>query len=380
LTVVLLIVAGLLLKSYQHLRTADLGCATQNVLTMHFSLPNAHYDTSAKVVAFYEQLLSRMRVLPGVKAVGVATELPGQGYGGDSRFSIPEYPPPAPGTMQDALVRGADPGYFNAMQIPLKRGRSFDDGERLDNARSVIVSESFARRYFPGEDPLGRHVKAPDFQGVPQQGFEVVGVVGNTLWGLTEDEAPTLYFPLYSGGWPEASIAIRSDLDAASLATPIEKLLAQFDPDLPVSNVLTMEQSIGKSTLDASFTSILVLAFAVIALFLAAVGLYGVLSYLGTQRTGEIGIRIALGAPRTSVLRLMLLDGLWPAAVGLVIGMLVGALAVRLIRTMLYGTNPLDWTVFAEVTVVLSLVAASACALPAWRASRLDPMQALRME
>ena len=277
-------------------------------------------------------------------------------------------------------MRGADPGYFNAMQIPLKRGRSFDDGERLDNARSVIVSESFARRYFRGEDPLGRHVKAHDFQGVPPQGFEVVGVVGNTLWGLTEDEAPTLYFPLYSGGWPEASIAIRSDLDAASLATPIEKLLAQFDPDLPVSNVLTMEQSIGKSTLDASFTSILVLAFAVIALFLAAVGLYGVLSYLGTQRTGEIGIRIALGAPRNSVLRLMLLDGLWPAAVGLVIGMVVGALAVRLIRTMLYGTNPLDRTVFAEVTVVLSLVAAFACALPAWRASRLDPMQALRME
>ncbi len=380
LTVVLLIVAGLLLKSYQHLRTSDLGCATQNVLTMHFSLPNARYDTSAKVVAFYEQLLSRLRVLPGVKAAGIATELPGQGYGGDSRFSIPEYPPPTPGTMQDALVRGADPGYFNAIQIPLKRGRSFDDAERLDNARSVIVSESFARRYFRGEDPLGRHVKALDFQGVPPQGFEVVGVVGNTLWGLTEDEAPTLYFPLYSGGWPEASIAIRSDLDAASLATPIEKLLAQFDPDLPVSNVLTMEQSIGKSTLDASFTSILVLAFAVIALFLAAVGLYGVLSYLGTQRTGEIGIRIALGAPRNSVLRLMLLDGLWPAAVGLVIGMVVGALAVRLIRTMLYGTNPLDWTVFAEVTVVLSLVAALACALPAWRASRLDPMQALRME
>jgi predicted permease len=325
-------------------------------------------------------LLPRLRVLPGVKAAGIGTALPGQGYGGDSRFIIPEYPPPAPGTAQVALVRGADPGYFNAIQIPLKRGRSFDDSERLDHARSVIVSESFARRYFNGENPLGRHVKALDLQNVPAEGFEVVGVVGNTLWGLTEEETPTLYFPLYSGGWSEVSIAIRSNLDAASLAAPIEKLLAQFDPDLPVSDVLTMEQSIGKATLDVSFTSILVLAFAVIALFLAAVGLYGVVSYLGTQRTGEIGIRIALGAPRNSVLRLMLLDGLWPAAVGLVIGMSMGALAVRLIRTMLYGTNLLDWMVFAQVAVVLSLVAALACALPAWRASRLDPMQALRME
>jgi predicted permease len=380
LTVVLLLGAGFLLKSYQHLRSSDLGCATQNVLTMHFSLPDARYGTPGKVAAFYEQLLPRLRNLPGVKAVGIATVLPGQGYGGDSRFSIPEHPAPAPGTMLNAVVRGADPGYFHAMQIPLKRGRSFDESERLDKARSVIISESFARRYFPGEDPLGKHIKALDFQGVPPQGFEVVGVVGNTLWGITEEEAPTLYFPLYSGGWPEASIAVRSNLDVASLANPIEKILAQFDPDLPVSNVLTMEQSIDKSTLDAGFTSILVLAFAVIALFLAAVGLYSVLSYLGTQRAGEIGIRIALGAQRNSVLRLMLLDGLRPAAAGLVIGMVAGAFAVRLIRTTLYGADPLDWTVFAEVTLLLSLVAAVSCALPAWRASRLDPMQALRME
>jgi putative ABC transport system permease protein len=380
LTVVLLIGAGLLLKSYRHLRSSDIGCTTNNVLTMHFSLPNARYDTAQKVAAFYEQLLPRLRAMPGVKAAGIATVLPGQGYGGDSRFSIPEHPAPPPGTMLDAIVRGAEPGYFSAIGIPLRRGRFFNSSDRLDNARFVIISESFARYYFPGEDPLGKHVKALDFQGVPPQGFEVVGVVGNTLWGLTEDESPTLYFPLYSGGWPEASIAIRSDMDAASLAAPIEKLLAKFDPDLPVSNVLTMEQSIGKSTLDASFTSILVLAFALIALLLAAVGLYGVLSYLGTQRTGEIGIRIALGASRNSVLRLMLLDGLLPAAAGMVIGLLAGAFAVRLIRTMLYGTNPLDWSVFAEVMLVLSLVAALACALPAWRASRLDPMQALRME
>jgi putative ABC transport system permease protein len=189
-----------------------------------------------------------------------------------------------------------------------------------------------------------------------------------------------MYFPLFSGGWPGASIAVRSDLDATSLAVPIEKLLAQIDPDLPVANVLTMDQSLGKSTLDASFTSTLVLAFAVIALVLAAVGLYGVLAYLAAQRTSEIGIRIALGAQRSSVLRLMLLDGLRPAAAGLIIGLAAGAFSVRFIRILLYGVNPLDWSVFAIVTLVLSLVAACACAVPAWRASRLNPMQALRTD
>jgi predicted permease len=380
LTVVLLIGAGLLLKSYQHLRSSNIGCDPRNLLTMHFSLPGARYDTSQKVAAFYEQLLPRLRALPGVKSAGIATALPAQGYGGDSRFTIPEHPAPAPGTQLDAIVRGVDPGYFSAIGIPLMRGRSFTDSERLDKSLSVIVSDSFARQYFPNEDPLGKHVKALDFQGVPPQGFEVVGVVGNALWSLTDDETPTLYFPLYSGGWPGASIAVRSDLDVASLAAPIEKLLSQIDPDLPLADVLTMEQSLGKSTLDANFTSVLVLAFAAIALLLAAVGLYGVLSYLAAQRTSEIGIRIALGAQRNSVLRLMLFDGLRPAAAGLILGLVAGAFAVRLIRSLLYATNPLDWTIFAEVTVVLSLVAALACAIPAWRASRLNPMQALRLD
>jgi putative ABC transport system permease protein len=380
LTVVLLTSAGLLLKSYQRLRGSDLGCATNNVLTMRFSLPDVRYDTGAKTASFYEQLLPRLRALPGVKAAGVATTLPGQGYGGDSRFTIPELPAPAQGALQDALVRGADPGYFRAMQIPLLSGRFFEDRERLAEARSVIVSESFARQYFGKENPLGRHVRALDFQNVPPEGFEIVGVVGDTIWDLKEPESPTLYFPLYSGGWPWAAIAVRSDEDVSSLALPIQKTLAQIDPDLPVSDVLTMEQSIGKSTLDESFTSRLVLAFAVIALLLAAVGLYGVLSYLVTQRTGEIGIRIALGAQRGQVLTLMLWDGLRPAWVGLAVGLAGSALAVQLIRDMLYGTSPMDWTVYAEVALLLFAVAVAACSLPAWRASRLNPMEALRAE
>lgn len=380
LTVILLTTAGLLLKSYQRLRSSDLGCTAQNVLTMRFSLPEVRYDNPAKVASLYEQLLSRVRALPGVKAAGVTTALPGQGYGGDTRFSIPEHPASPGGQIRDALVRGADPGYFQAMQIPVLSGRSFQDRERLANTHSVIVSNSFAREYFPNENPLGKHVKAVDIRDVPPEGFEVVGVVGNTLWSLTEAESPTLYFPLYSGGWPAAAIAVRSDRDPTGLALPIQRVLAQLDPDLPVSDVLTMEQSIDKSTLDQSFTSMLVLSFALIALLLAAVGLYGVLSYLVTQRTIEIGIRIALGSQRGEVMRLMLVEGLRPAWMGLGLGLLGAGFAVRLIQQTLFGVKPLDWSVFVAVSLMLSFVAALACALPAWRASRLDPMQALRSE
>jgi putative ABC transport system permease protein len=276
------------------------------------------------------------------------------------------------------MIRAVDPGYFQAIGIPLLSGRAFEDRERLQAGLStVIVNQSLARLYFPNENPLGKHIRT---NIVGDANFEIVGVVGDTLWNLTEPKGPTMYFSILSGEWWWSSIAVRSDQDVSGLALPVQKLIAQLDPNLPISDVLTMEQSIGKSTLDANFTSMLVLAFAVIALLLAAVGLYGVLSYLATQRTSEIGIRIALGAQRSSVVRLLLFDGLTPAWIGLVLGLVGSGFTVQLIRNMLYGAQPLDWTIFTAVAALLLLVAATACAIPAWRASRLDPVQALRME
>jgi predicted permease len=376
LTVVLLVGAGLLLKSYQRLRTTDLGVPVDNVLTMHFSLPMARYPKPVQQVAFFERLIERVRTLPGVQAAGLVSTAPGQGWGGDQEMSVVEHPPLPKGQGLDMMVRGADPGYFHAIQIPLLQGRIFTPDERLDHAHVVVINLSAAKLSFPNEDPIGRHLKVGNLNDT----YEVIGVVGDTRWSVSQPVNPTVYWPIYGDEFSVATVVLRSTHDVETLAMPVQKIFGELDPDLPVSNVMTLPETISKSTIGSQFDSILVLAFAVIALLLAAAGLYGVLAYLVTQRTGEIGIRLALGAPREQVLRLMLFDGLRPALLGLVIGLSASAAVVRLIRSMLYETQPFDPVIFFAVTMALLLVAALACLIPAWRASRLDPMHALRTE
>jgi predicted permease len=377
LTVVLLVGAGLLLKSFQRLRSTDIGVPVDNVLTMHISLPDARYKAPAQPVAFFESLLERVRALPGVQSAGLVTSAPGEGWGGDHLMTIVEHPPMPRGEGDDFMVRGADPGYFAAIQLPLLRGRIFTRDERLERARVAVISESAAKTFFPGEDPIGKHLK-DDLEGGALT--EIIGVVPDVRWTVALTPNPTLYWPIYGNDYTIATIVVRSTHDVESLAMPVQKIVNGLDADLPVSRVMTLRQAIGKSTIDSAFDSILVLAFAIIALVLAAAGLYGVLAYLVTQRTSEIGIRIALGAKREQVLRLMLVDGLRPALAGIVVGLAGSAAAVRLIESMLYETKPLDVTVFFAVTATLLAVAALACMIPAWRASRLDPMQALRTE
>jgi len=376
LTVVLLVGAGLLLKSFQRLRTTDLGVPVDNVLTMHVSLPEVHYKEPVQQVAFFEELIARVRALPGVQAAGLVSSPPGEGWNGDRMMTVVEHPPVPKGEVPDIMVRGAEPGYFAAIQIPLLRGRVFTQAERLDHAHVVVISQLAAQRLFPGEDPIGKHLKDQDYEGA----YEIIGEVGDTRWTVTEPMAPTLYWPIYGNDYSGATIVVRSTHNVESLALPVQRVIGQLDRDLPVSGVMTLRQAIGKSTIDSEFDSILVLAFATIALLLAAAGLYGVLAYLVTQRTSEIGIRIALGARREQVLRLMLLDGLRPALFGLGLGLAVSAATARLIRSMLYETEPLDPVVFAAVAGALLVIAALACMAPAWRASRLNPMQALRAE
>jgi predicted permease len=381
LTVVLLISAGLLFKSFMHLRSSDLGCTTDRVLTMRYGLPDRDYNTPAKVVGFHDALLEKVRNLPGVAAVGLVSIAPGAGYNGDNIFTIPEHPAPANVLDMDAITRTADPGYFNAVQIPVLQGRVFSPQDRLERSHFLIISKMFTDRYFPNESPLGKHVKTL-FNGKTEE-FEIIGVVGDTVWEVGQPIKPMMYFPILSGSPNEATVAtivVRTAQDPLTVAMPVQKQISSLDKQIAVYRVLTLPQIIGRSTASQSFSASLVLAFAVLSLMLAAVGLYGVLSYLVQQRVGEIGIRMALGAQRTEILRLVLLDGMRPVLFGLALGLLGGAVAGTLIKSILYGTRPLDPIVFAGMVGSLLLTAAIASAVPAVRACRIEPTQALRME
>jgi predicted permease len=381
LTVILLVSASLLFKSFLHLRTANLGCAMDHVLTMKYGLPEKQYDTREKVIAFHESVLERVRRLPGVQAAGLVSRPPGGGYEGDNVFTIPERPTTSFQLQYDALHRAVDPGYFTAMQIPLLRGRFFTDQERLARDHYVVISKKFADQFFAGDNPMGRHISVAWTGEI--ESYEIIGVVGDTLWSVTDPVKATMYFPILSGlpdQTSNATIVARTAGDPLALSIPIQQQIAALDPALPVSDIVTIEQILGRSTASQSFSATLVLTFAALSLLLAPIGLYGVLSYLVTQRIREIGIRIALGAQRGQVLQLVLLDGLRPVFIGLLIGLAGGAAGGALIRSILYGTSPLDPIVFVAMVGCLLLTAIASCIVPAVRASRIEPMFALRNE
>jgi len=381
LTVVLLIGAGLLLKSYARLRSSDLGCLTRNVLTMQFSLPEARYDFPA-TVHFDQELLARVRQYPGVQAAGLVTTLPGADYGGDTGFTVQGQPLLPQKKGQLALTRWVDPGYFAAIGIPFESGHTFDDNQVLATGSEVIISRTFQRQYFPGKNPVGATILTHG-----ERPYRIAGVVGDTLFSIGEQVQPMIYFPIYALDSndpkdfnPRAALVMRSGQDVAQFALPVQKIFQSLDRDLAVSDILTMDQVIGAQTLDSSFEATLLLIFALVSLLLAAVGLFGVISYIAAQRTTEIGVRIALGAQRNQVLTLILRDGLRPAFIGVVLGLAASAGITRLIRSMLYQTQPLDPEIFSLVAFTLIAVACAACFIPAWRAAQLDPVSALRME
>jgi predicted permease len=374
LSLMLLIACGLMLKSFARARAVDAGYSVHDAITLRVVLPSSRYRSDAQRLAFYETLLERVRALPGAVSAGLVTIPPLAGHWGDQTFTIVGRPPLPPGQFMDALNRSADPDYFRTLGIPLKRGRFFEPTDRLDHADKAIISEAFVSTFLPGEDPIGQHIQ------LGTSIFEIVGVVGDVRKVVELEPQPTMYFPQFSGsaGSNVITLVVRTQGDPNALAMPVQRELSRLDPQMPATAVRTMEEIADNAVKQRRFTLVLLSLFAGLAVLLASIGLYGVLAYNTQQRTGELGIRMALGASGTAIVRLVLAQGLKPALAGILIGLAGGAAATRLLESLLFGVKPSDPQVLAGVVIVIAAVSAAASLLPAWRATRIDPATALR--
>ena len=381
LALVLLVSAGLLLKSFGRLRGINTGFDTENVLTMVVRLAGTRYREDQQVVGFFRQATERIGTLPGVRAAGIVNYLPLYGgLGSSTGFTIEGKPEPPPGEEPITNVRVSDASYFGAMGIPLLRGRNFTDFESSETKHVIIISDSLARQYFPGEDPLGKRISVAMFDK-PNPPTEIIGIVGDVRYdSLTDQAEPTVYFPPPELTYAFMTLVIRTTGEPASIAPSVRSVLREIDSTQPVSDVRTMEQVMGETLGRARFYTLLLALFAGLAMLLAAVGIFGVMNYSVNLRTREIGIMVALGAQQGQILTLILRQGLVLTLIGISLGV-AGALALtRLMSGMLFGVEATDPLTFAAIVVLLTVVSAIACYLPARRATRVDPVIALRYE
>jgi putative ABC transport system permease protein len=374
----LLIGAGLLIKSFQRLREINPGFNPQRVLTMSLALPGEKYAEGERQMSFFQQLLKQTATLPGVESTGLIDPLPLSGDHKTTTFAIDGRPPLAPTDQLSANVRTINSEYFRAMSIPLIKGRAFTEQDTKDAPPVLVVNETLARRFFPGEDPIGKRAKVYPFK-TP---CEIVGIVGDVRHRSLDAEAgPEFYISYLQAPQPVMSLVARTTLgEPAALAPAVQSAVQRIDKDQPVSDVKTMNQLLGESTAPRRFNMLLLGIFALIALLLASVGIFGVMSYTVTQRTHEIGIRMALGAQVADVFRLVVGQGMALALIGVALG-LGGAFALtRVMSSLLYGVSATDPLTFIGVSLLLSLIALIACVIPARKATKVDPMVALRYE
>jgi predicted permease len=391
LSLVLLISAGLLLRSFSQLYQVQPGVRVDHTLSIAVSLPEAAYKEPERVATFAHRLTESLRTIPGVSQAGLVSCAPVDGHCNDRVFFI-EGRPQNPGQMPDALNREADPQYFAAAGIPLLSGRVFNDqdGTGFDKNHpklgQAIVSQAFVKRFLAGEDPVGKRIYfegdalSEKLTGVPAPRYQIIGVVGDVLTQLGKEVQPTVYLPLLDGRNSNMFAVLHTATAPESFSISARDRVKQLDAEVAVFNVRTMDEILGESTADQRFSLLLFGAFAGFALLLAAVGLYGVLSYAVSQRRSEIGIRIALGADSSDVRGLMLKEGLKPALAGVVAGLFVAAIASQALRKSLFGISPADPITFVLVPLFLLLVTVAASGIPAFRATRIDPITALRTE
>jgi putative ABC transport system permease protein len=382
LAVVLLVGAGLMLHSFGAMMRVDPGFSTANVLTMRLQLPIVKYADDAQRVRFFRDVETRIRALPGVQAAGAISFLPLTGLlGAGTGFVVEGRPAPPPGAITTGgggtSVSVCDNGFFESMRLPLIKGRLFTDREMVERSNVVVISESLARRFFPGENPIG-HRLSIDMTS-PIVPTEIIGVVGDVHFReLTSEPQPTSYWPHPQLAYSAMTLTIRATGDPSPLAPAVERAIRALDPEQPVSDVKTMTQWAAQSVAQARFSSLLLAAFAAVALLLAAIGIYGVMTYAVSQRTSEIGIRLALGADGRQVVGMILRETAWLAGIGLAAGLGASVALGRTVQALLYSTSPTDLRTLAAVAGVLGSVAFAAGYVPARRASKIAPLEALR--
>jgi putative ABC transport system permease protein len=383
LAVGLLAGAGLLINSFVRIRNVDPGFQTGEALTFGISLPESTYKERAQRVAFYDRLHERINALPGVQSTGAVMGVPLSDLNFNISFAVEGRPAAPVGHEPTMEVRVASAGYFGAIGIPLKRGRLFTPSDVMNAPQVVLLSESAVRKYFPTEDPLGRNIKIgwTFDEGRRRAGGTVVGVVGDVKdAGLDAAARPEIYLPYAQMGLEDMTVVVRGDLPASSLSRSVEDAVRDLDANLPVANMKTLDQIVSASVADRRFYMLLIGLFAAVALVLAAVGIFGVMSYAVTQQTREIGIRMALGADRRDVVRMVLRHAGLLILSGLVVGVGLALAAGRALSSMLFDLSPGDPATLAAVAALLATIALVASYLPARRATRIDPVIALRAE
>jgi predicted permease len=380
LSLVLLIGAGLLIRSFIRAQQVEPGFKPQNVLSMRMSLVGPAYSDEARRVSFYQQLWERIRRLPGVEAAGGVTALPLTGGIGWGSITIEGHDASSGQSMIQSDLRTASVGYFETMKIPLIRGRFFAEQDTKESQRVVIVDENMARTYWPNADPIGKRLKFGDADSKGPW-LTVVGVVANVKhYALDTDSRVALYTPHLQNGAGSLSIAVRTTSDPLSAAGAVTREARALDPNLPLYDVKTMRQWLSESLARRRFAMLMLGLFAGVAMLLAAVGIYGVMSYTVAQRTREIGIRVALGAQRRDVLRLIVRHGMSLTGIGVGLGLVAAVTSMRLMVSLLFGVRATDPLTFAMIALLLALVALLACWIPARQATKVDPMVALRVE
>ncbi len=379
LSVALLATAGLMMKTFVRLERVSPGFEPDHLLTMFVALPDAKYASDPQAVNFYEQVLDRVQNLPGVQNASVVNLLPLSGMNETWSIRIEGRPEPKPGQDPDANYRTVSNSYFRTMQIPVLRGREFSSEDSAKSQPVVMVNEAFAARYWPGEDALGKRMR---LSGPPEKEMwrTVVAVVGNIKNQLDLPARPEMYFPLRQQVEFTSAVVVRTASDPRSMEEILRDQVATLDRDLPVFNVSTMENLRSVSVIPQKIGGTLMTAFAGFALVLAAIGLFGVIAYTVSERTREIGIRIALGAKPREIFRLVVGQGMMLALIGLLVGLPLALGMGRAVSGLLYGVAPNDFGTFAGVAAILGVVALAACYIPARRAMRVDPIIALRYE